>query len=241
MRRWGVGRERGGRPAPRGHTGIGPTHPCSSTIPARLLDLLLLQAAQSGLHDPGTTPVANQLYRILASHGGQTTHPVVEHALKGGSHRLIRLGRTGQGAGWRSAMEINSRLLREPLWAFLDLLMALPCTSAEASQDIRRTLLQPAHPKKGDPIPDRDLLMEPSPLANMINWLDTDGRTSRGAWAGQLLKRRKNSNDQKRPRPPNYGASSDGFLVRGKTSEAGQWISRKCLICGNQSLLRGKW
>ena len=49
--------------------------------------------------------------------------------------------------------EINPRQLREQIYALLSQLMALPCASAQANQDVYRTLFQPTKPQKGVPAP----------------------------------------------------------------------------------------
>lgn len=48
---------------------------------------------------------------------------------------------------------INPRLGGGPIHALLDPFVALPWGSGEASQDVWRTLFQPACPKKGERIP----------------------------------------------------------------------------------------
>jgi hypothetical protein len=48
---------------------------------------------------------------------------------------------------------INPRQLRDVIYALLAQLMALPCASAVLTQDVYRTLFQPAKPKKGQLVP----------------------------------------------------------------------------------------
>ena len=48
---------------------------------------------------------------------------------------------------------INPRQLREEIYALLAQLMALPCASAVLTQDVYKTLFQPAKSKKGQPVP----------------------------------------------------------------------------------------
>lgn len=48
---------------------------------------------------------------------------------------------------------IKPRLIPGPLHALLDPFMALPCGSAEANQDVWRTLFEQARPKKGEGVP----------------------------------------------------------------------------------------
>jgi hypothetical protein len=48
---------------------------------------------------------------------------------------------------------INPRQLRKQIYALLDQLMALPCASAVLTQDVYKTLFQPAKPKKGQLVP----------------------------------------------------------------------------------------
>jgi len=55
---------------------------------------------------------------------------------------------------WLLYLLISSQAqLREQIYALLAQLMALPCASPVLSQDVYKTLFQPAKSKKGQPVP----------------------------------------------------------------------------------------
>ena len=77
--------------ARRGH-GSWPAGECHLLEPARLTDVLLMQAPHTGIHDCRAAKVADQLVRRAAVDDGQAPHITTEHLRDRVVKELIRIG-----------------------------------------------------------------------------------------------------------------------------------------------------